>query len=227
MEFSYKVFIKISMLSIIFLVSDNLLIASNTPPPSGDAKSDTPSGSPTKEASRAPSPESNGNSNSDSEKNSRSGAASISESAKTSADSKLYSDSENSKTSADSKAASDSDADETQDKSSVESSEFVDLKVYNGVKYIFKSGKWVEAYSGLIDGNWKELENGNVLEAVTKAKNERRLQGLRSPFLDFWRFEGKNYGLDRAKKEWIEVDNYSFPLENGKRIPYNNETLIK
>ena len=116
-------------------------------------------------------------------------------------------------------------------KSAKGSGEWVLLKELNGIKYIFnaKSNRWVQAYSGLIDGNWKELEKGIVLpkELEKKAKNERRRQGVRSPYTDFAIIEDKNFGLDRAKKEWVEVDNYSFPVEQGKRIPYNQETLIK
>lgn len=116
-------------------------------------------------------------------------------------------------------------------KSAQEPGQWIMLKELNGIKYIFndKSKRWVQAYSGLIDGNWKELEKGVVLprELEKKAKNERRRQGIRSPYTDFAIIEDKNFGLDRAKKEWVEIDYYSFPLENGKRIAYTQETLIK
>jgi hypothetical protein len=125
----------------------------------------------------------------------------------------------------------DSADDESPRKSDKESQELIMLKDLDGVKYMYdaKTNRWVQAYSGLMDGEWKVLEGGKVLskKEAKKAKYEQRRQGVRSPFTEFQVFEGKNFGLDRAHKVWIEVDHYSFPVESGKRIPYDSSTLAK
>lgn len=92
----------------------------------------------------------------------------------------------------------------------------------DGKKYMYsnKRNGWVEAYLGLIDGNWKELENGKVLslEEADTLPSILYKQGVRSPFDEFKKIDNKIYGWDGRNKEWVEVDIYSLPVPGGQRI---------